>query len=391
MNKTFITAIALMGAFAATASAADYKGSLPVSGKTYRLYNVGAKQFLGTDGAKLVLGGERVEVSLDGVSDTKTPGFFRLTVGSVPLTAGLYGLPQLSEDGKFAEWRMEPVAGTDGAYAISSRNTEASASFYLYQNSLYNRLAAMPQQPAKEFEAAQWLLVDAAEVETPNYKYSEDDATYERHDDAYASVDLYREFTLNQWNIFCSPVDIDEEQLKDQLGDDVHVAELTGYDGSELKFTTTHSVKAGVPCIVNPTKATLNGNYEFIGNMQFASRAGSVEQSGLVFYGTLALTTPSQNAYGFNTKTSAVQPLPDDIVQRGVPSMSGYFVTTNATSEITSWSLDGTTGIGSILSDGIKPADVYTIGGQKVKSGATSIDNLERGVYVLKGKKAIKK
>lgn len=37
---------------------------------------------------------------------------------------------------------------------------------YLYQNSVYNRIAAMPQMPGKEFEAAQWLLVDANTPET---------------------------------------------------------------------------------------------------------------------------------------------------------------------------------------------------------------------------------
>ena len=83
-------------------AAEDYKGETPKSGGTYCLYNVGKKQFLGS-----------------------------------------------TEE-----------------YAISSRNTEASASMYLYQNSVYNRIAAMPQMPGKEFEAAQWLLVDANSPET---------------------------------------------------------------------------------------------------------------------------------------------------------------------------------------------------------------------------------
>lgn len=164
MNKLFFTALALLGTCTAVA-AEDYKGETPKSGGTYCLYNVGKKQFLGTEDGRLVLGGEKVTVTLEQIESATTPGFYRIMSGDTAWGAELWGTPS-AKGGTFSEWRIEPVEGSTEEYAISSRNTEASASMYLYQNSVYNRIAAMPQMPGKEFEAAQWLLVDANTPET---------------------------------------------------------------------------------------------------------------------------------------------------------------------------------------------------------------------------------
>lgn len=164
MNKLFFTALALLGTCTAVA-AEDYKGETPKSGGTYCLYNVGKKQFLGTEDGRLVLGGEKVKVTLEQIESSTTPGFYRIVSGDTAWGADLWGTPS-AKGGTFSEWRIEPVEGSAEEFAISSRNTEASASMYLYQNSVYNRIAAMPQMPGKEFEAAQWLLVDANTPET---------------------------------------------------------------------------------------------------------------------------------------------------------------------------------------------------------------------------------
>lgn len=392
MKKTFITALALVGVLASMAQTTSYKGKAPQSGEAYYLYNVGTQQFLGTENGTLVLGdGERVLVTLDAVTSEKTPGFFQLTSSGEPWSAQLFGAPKLSQDGKYQEWRVEPMQGKENVYTISSRNTEASASYYVYENSIYDRLAVMPQKPAGEFEAAQWQLISPEEPITPINSFSETDATYTRPEDRYAITKLYRTFNLGAWNTFCSPVDIDATTLKETFGDDVQVAELTGYSRGELKFTTTTQIKAGVPCIINTTMAPAYEEcYSIMGDAVYASGAESVEMNGVVFYGTLSVTTPKKSTiYGFNSKTSAIEPISTSTLENGVAGMSGYFVTSNATSEITSWSLDGLTGIGTIDADAT-PTDIYTIGGQKVKSNATNTEGLQRGIYVVKGRKTTK-
>lgn len=164
MNKLFFTALALLGTCTAVA-AEDYKGETPKSGGTYCLYNVGKKQFLGTEDGRLVLGGEKVKVTLEQIESATTPGFYRIMSGDTAWGAELWGTPS-AKGGTFSEWRIEPVEGSTEEYAISSRNTEASASMYLYQNTIYNRLSATAQMPGKEFETAQWLFVDPSTPET---------------------------------------------------------------------------------------------------------------------------------------------------------------------------------------------------------------------------------
>ena len=172
MNKTLLTVLALSCTMTANVAAQEYKGSAPVSGATYNLYNVGTKQFLGIENGRLVLGGEKLDVTLSAVNDTNTPGFFRLTSADGTWHADLYGSPSLETD-KFSQWRIEPVNGKKDVYAIASRNTEASASLYIYQNEALGRLAAVPQQPSAQFEAAQWKLVYTGENTPPLYGLDE--------------------------------------------------------------------------------------------------------------------------------------------------------------------------------------------------------------------------
>lgn len=382
MKKTFITALALIGAVASV-HADGYKGSTPKSGETYSLYNVGKKQFLGTEGDRLVLGGEKVEVTLDGITDTNTPGFFRITSAGKVLGAQLWGTPSIG-GGKFSDWRIEPVAGKSNVYTISSRNTEASASFYIYQNSVYDRIAAMPVKPNTDFESAQWLLVATADVDTPVYTFSEDDSQYERHDDGKAEVHVARKFNLNQWNAFCSPVDISAEQVASQFGAEARVAEFTGFSGEDAKFTSVASVKAGTPYIVYVTNQPSAGYYTINGDLLFAAEAASVYHDGITFQGTFTNGSVDGSPYVMDKNSVLTRSA------SGVVGMSGY-LKSPATTVIRTWSLDGVvTGVVSVGVSSDSRFDIYNTGGQKVKTGASDTKNLDHGVYIVKGKKISK-
>lgn len=383
MNKTLLTVLALSCSMTANVAAQEYKGSAPVSGATYNLYNVGTKQFLGIENGRLVLGGEKVDVTLSAVNDTNTPGFFRLTSPDGTWHADLYGTPSLETD-KFSQWRIEPVNGKKDVYAIASRNTEASASLYLYQNEALGRLAAVPQQPSAQFEAAQWKLVYTGENTPPLYGFDENSKTYENPRDGYAVVSITRTFQPGQWTTFCSPVNLTESQLKQLFGDDVQVAELKAQNANELQFVTSYSLKAGVPCIIKVMKPAENNNYNIEDNFTFASQAEMVPVNGGTFHGTLTVTKPNFG-YALNPATSAVEPIDKGYV---VDAMSAYYVS-NIDVVVDRWSLDGTTGIGTITT--VSPeGDIYTIGGQKVGSGEKAAKRLQRGIYVVGGKKQVK-
>lgn len=383
MNKTLLTVLALSCTMTANVAAQEYKGSAPVSGATYNLYNVGTKQFLGIENGRLVLGGEKVDVTLSAVNDTNTPGFFRLTSADATWHADLYGTPSLETD-KFSQWRIEPVNGKKDVYAIASRNTEASASLYLYQNEALGRLSAVPQQPSAQFEAAQWKLVYTGEDTPPLYGFDENSKTYENPRDGYAVVSITRTFQPGQWTTFCSPVNLTESQLKQLFGDDVQVAELKAQNTNELQFVTSHSLKAGVPCIIKVMKPTENNEYLLEDNFTFTSQAETVPVNGGTFYGTLSVTKPNFG-YALNPNTSAVDPIDNGYV---VDAMSAYYVS-YLDVVIDCWSLDGTTGIGTITTT-TPEGDIYTIGGQKVGSGEKAAKRLQHGVYVVGGKKHAK-
>lgn len=383
MNKTLLTVLALSCSMTANVAAQEYKGSAPVSGATYNLYNVGTKQFLGIENGRLVLGGNALDVTLEAVNDTNTPGFFRLTSADGTWHANLYGTPSLETD-KFSQWRIEPVNGKKDVYAIASRNTEASASLYLYQNEALGRLSAVPQQPSAQFEAAQWKLVYTGENTPPHCGFDENSKTYENPGDGYCVVSITRTFQPGQWTTFCSPVNLTESQLKQLFGDDVQVAELKAQNTNELQFVTSHSLKAGVPCIIKVMKPTENNEYLLEDNFTFASQAETVPVNGGTFYGTLTVTKPNFG-YALNPNTSAVDPIDNGYV---VDAMSAYYVS-YLDVVIDCWSLDGTTGIGTITTT-TPEGDIYTIGGQKVGSGEKAAKRLQHGVYVVGGKKHAK-
>lgn len=383
MNKTLLTVLALSCSMTANVAAQDYKGSAPESGATYNLYNVGTKQFLGIENGRLVLGGNALDVTLEAVNDTNTPGFFRLTSADGTWHADLYGTPTLETD-KFSQWRIEPVNGKKDVYAIASRNTEASASLYLYQNEALGRLSAVPQQPSAQFEAAQWKLINTEGNTPPLYGFDEDSKTYENPGDGYWVVSITRTFQPGQWTTFCSPVNLTETQLKQLFGDDVQVAELKAQHANELQFVTSHSLKAGVPCIIKVMKPAENNNYNIEDNFTFASQAETVPVNGGAFHGTLTVSEPN-GGYALNPATSAVEPIVNGYE---VSAMSAYYVS-NLDVVIDCWSLDGTTGIGTITTT-TPEGDIYTIGGQKVGNGEKAAKRLHRGVYVVGGKKQVK-
>ena len=89
--------------------------------------------------------------------------------------------------------------------------------------------------------------------------------------------------------------------------------------------------------------------------------------------------------YSLNPNTSAVEQIKDSYE---LPAMSAYYVTLLDVI-IDCWSLDGTTGIGTITTT-TPEGDIYTIGGQKVGSGEKAAKRLQHGVYVVGGKKHAK-
>ena len=103
----------------------------------------------------------------------------------------------------------------------------------------------------------------------------------------------------------------------------MQVAELKAQNANELQFVTSHSLKAGVPCIIKVMKPTENNEYLLEDNFTFASQAETVNVNGGAFYGTLSVTT-ANGGYSLNPNTSAVEQIKDSYE---LPAMNAYYVT----------------------------------------------------------------
>ncbi len=76
-------------------------------------------------------------------------------------------------------------------------------------------------------------------------------------------------------------------------------------------------------------------------------------------------------------------------------STKAYFTVSGASAGVNTLSLDiegeGTTGIESVVAEEGETFDVYTLTGVKVRTAATGLDGLQRGIYIVNGKKVLVK
>lgn len=77
---------------------------------------------------------------------------------------------------------------------------------------------------------------------------------------AAADVDvvLIRTIKANSWNTIVLPFAMTEEQIEATFGDDAQVAQLTGFSGNTLHFTTVTEMNANEPYMIKVGTAFLN-------------------------------------------------------------------------------------------------------------------------------------
>ena len=127
-------------------------------------------------------------------------------------------------------------------------------------------------------------------------------------------------------------------------------------------------IESSTPGVVNHGDVTFTGNYT--AGMSMVGLYGVAEQNGAQYI----------------MKGSAGSTL---------GSTGAYFTVSGTTAGVNTLSLDiegeGTTGIESIVAEEGQAFDVYTLTGVKVRTAATDLDGLQRGIYIVNGKKVLVK
>lgn len=241
-------------------------------------------------------------------------------------------------------------------------------------------------------------------------------------------VTLKRTFYKNYWNAICLPYSINRRQIEDVFGDGTMVVLMNNIDTSTKKVMfiehANQDIIAGYPYLIFPTdKADTNKtDHSVISSITTRATFGEansplfsvgtdgktypgaeMQNDALVFKGTFINTTLNEGSYVVTNKGVLSRILKDGMNIKPYRSYI-YFNRVNASAKAISLQSmnvngfendeDNTTGIENLLFEsGIltHSADVYSIDGQLVRSKALNFNGLPKGVYIVNGKKYVKK
>ena len=245
-----------------------------------------------------------------------------------------------------------------------------------------------------------------------------------------AEVTLNRKFYRNYWNAICLPYSINRRQIEKVFGDGTMVVLMNYIDTSKKKVMfiehANQDIIAGYPYLIFPTtKAdTEKKDHTAINGITTRATFGEadsplfsvgtdgktypftepMQSDALVFKGTFTNNTPLTEGSYVVTNKGVLSRIPNDEMK--IKPYRSYIYFNRKTAGAKAISLqdmnvngfendeDHTTGIENLLFEsGIltHSADVYSIDGQLVRSKALNFNGLPKGVYIVNGKKYVKK
>lgn len=242
-------------------------------------------------------------------------------------------------------------------------------------------------------------------------------------------VTLKRTFYKNYWNAICLPYSINRRQIEEVFGDGTMVVLMKNIDTPNKKVMfiehANQDIIAGYPYLIFPTNKTDNDkkDHSVINSITTRATFGEadsplfsvgtdgntypftepMQSDALVFKGTFINTTLNEGSYVV-TNNGVLSRIPKDGMNIRPYRSYIYFNRVNASAKAISLQNmnvngfendeDNTTGIENLLFEsGIltHSADVYSIDGQLVRSKALNFNGLPKGVYIVNGKKYVKK
>lgn len=313
-------------------------------------------------------------------------------------------------------------------YYIFSNTAKLGLAGFTFKNgihAIYNQV--MPD--AKHYECR--ATGDFVNVSQVKDVVLEDGKDYSAPTDAEnANVTLLnRTFYKNYWNAICLPYSINRRQIEKVFGDGTMVVLMNYIDTSKKKVMfiehANQDIIAGYPYLIFPTdKADTNKNdHSGINNITTRATFGeadsplfsvgtdgitypgaAMQSDALVFKGTFTNNTTLTEGSYVVTNKGVLSRIPKDGMK--IRPYRSYIYFNRQTAGAKAISLqnmnvngfendeDNTTGIENLLFEsGIltHSADVYSIDGQLVRSKALNFNGLPKGVYIVNGKKYVKK
>lgn len=318
-------------------------------------------------------------------------------------------------------------------------NVLPGKTYYIFSNTAKLGLAGFTFEPGKHAEyhkvkpdakhdewRATGKIVDVSSIANVELK---DGENYSAPTNAKnAEVKLDRTFYKNYWNAICLPYSINRRQIEKVFGDGTMVVLMNNIDTSNKKVMfiehANQDIIAGYPYLIFPTKKDDNDKTNHdpipgittratfgeadspiftVGTDGQTYTAGDMQPNALVFKGTFSKADLPVGSYVI-TKSGTLA----NVSQTGlwINPYRAYIHFNQTTSgakaiKLASMGFAGiddmegeTTSIEDLLfNDGImtRPADVFNVNGQKVRSKAENLYGLPKGVYIVNGKKYVNK
>lgn len=230
-----------------------------------------------------------------------------------------------------------------------------------------------------------------------------------------ASTMLKRNMTLDQWNTLVLPVDMSSAQLKAAFGDLVQLAQLSALNGTVLDFTSVDLSKdnpltAGHIYIIKPQQSPVVNSVTIRADGTAETVKGPFYNIGRHSYEYLnpknlpkTVSSPVGEMTAHGTYVNTKCPPGSYVLSRGdmyhikketpVKGFRCWFTFNGNAPKIVSLAIDGIaegalpTGLEDLVDTRLQPSDIYNANGQLVRQGATTLDGLPKGVYIVNGKK----
>lgn len=311
-------------------------------------------------------------------------------------------------------------------YYIFSNTAKLGLAGFTFEKGIHAKYHKVKPDAKHEEWRATGEIVDASKVKDV---VLEDGKDYSAPTDAKnANVKLNRTFYKNYWNAICLPYSINRRQIEKVFGDGTMVVLMKEIDTSNKKVMfiehANQDIIAGYPYLIFPTTKDDKGktNHDPIPGITTRATFGEadsplfsvgtdgntypgaeMQSDALVFKGTFINTTLNEGSYVVTNK-GVLSRIPKDEMK--IKPYRSYIYFNRQTAGAKAISLqnmnvngfendeDNTTGIENLLFESdilTHSADVYSIDGQLVRSKALNFNGLPKGVYIVNGKKYVKK
>ena len=310
-------------------------------------------------------------------------------------------------------------------YYIFSNTAKLGLAGFTFEKGIHAKYHKVKPDAKHDEWRATGEIVDVSKDE--NGVTLDDTKDYSARTEKNVDVTLNRTFYKNYWNAICLPYSINRRQIEKVFGDGTMVVLMKNIDTSNKKVMfiehANQDIIAGYPYLIFPTTKDDKGKTNHDPIPGITTRAtfgeadsplfsvgtdgitytGPMQSDALVFKGTFTNATLNEGSYVVTNK-GVLSRIPEDGMNIKPYRSYIYFnrVNTNAKAiSLQNMNVNGfendednTTGIENLLFEsGIltHSADVYSIDGQLVRSKALNFNGLPKGVYIVNGKKYVKK